>query len=87
MMGGYYGGPGWGGWLAMALVMLAFWALVVFAVAALFRGIGKNSGSDRRPAVRDPLDILGERFAREEIDAEEYLARREVLRGRRDAPD
>ena len=32
MMGWYQDGVGWGGWIVMALVMVAFWALVVFAV-------------------------------------------------------
>ena len=33
-----YDGMGWAGWLVMAVTALAFWALVVFAVVALFRG-------------------------------------------------
>ena len=32
MMGWYHDGMGWGGWLLMTLAMVAFWALVVFAV-------------------------------------------------------
>ena len=33
MMGWYNGGPGWGGWIVMTLVMLAFWALVIVAIS------------------------------------------------------
>lgn len=79
MMGWYQDGMGWGGWIAMSLVMVAFWALVVFAVVVIFRGTSSTSPSDGS-ASRDPMQILGERFARGEIDAEEYHDRAEVLR-------
>jgi len=78
MMNGYYGDMGWGGWLLMALVMVVFWALVVFAIVALFRGNGASSNSETgRPA--DPRRILDERFARGEIQLDEYQARKEAL--------
>ena len=32
VMGSYHDGWGRGGWLVMTLMMLAFWALVIFAV-------------------------------------------------------
>jgi putative membrane protein len=80
MMGWNHDGGGWGGWILMAVLMLAFWALVVFAVIAIFRGTGRARGSEERTAGRDALDILGERFARGEIDAEEYQARARILR-------
>lgn len=78
MMGWYYNGMGWGGWLVMAFSMVAFWALVVFAVVAIFR----PSRDERINHTRgqDPLDILGQRFARGEIDESEYHARLDVLR-------
>ncbi len=78
MMGWYYGGMGWGGWLLMALSMAAFWALVAFAIVAVFRA----SRDDRRPAgrERDSVTILDERFARGEIDEAEYHKRADVLR-------
>ena len=79
-MMGWYGGMGWGGWILMTLVMLAFWALVVFAVVAIFRGVGRSSGPVERTTRRDPLEILQERFARGEIDSDEYEARAKVLR-------
>ena len=78
MMGWYDDGLGWGGWVVMSLSMIAFWALVVFAVVAIFRA-GREDGSSG-PARRDPLEILDERFARGEIDETEYRARAEVLR-------
>jgi putative membrane protein len=73
MMHWYYAGFGWGGWVVMTLSMVAFWALVVYAVVALTRG-------DRQPdAPKDPLRILDERFARGEIDEEEYHRHRDTL--------
>ena len=83
MMGWYNDGVGWGGWIVMTLVMLAFWALVIFGVVAVFRGVGKSSGPAERPTRHDPLEILEERFARGEIDVEEYEARAQVLRDAR----
>lgn len=78
MMNGYYGGMGWGGWLVMAVFMVAFWGLVVYAIVALFRGNTSNPRPDTgRPA--DPRQILDERFARGEIQVDEYQARKEAL--------
>ena len=69
---------GWGGWLLMTLTMVAFWALVVFGIVALFRGTGGMGPRDGRLEL-DARQILDERFARGEIDAEEYRSRRNVL--------
>lgn len=77
MMGWYHDGVGWGGSILMTLAMVAFWALVVFAVLALFRT--QRSG-ESTPDRRDPMQILDERFARGEIDEDEYHARASVLR-------
>lgn len=75
MMGWYDDGVGWGGWVVMMLSMVAFWGLVVFAVLALFR-----TGPAGRSGRRDPMEILDERFARGEIDADDYHARQDALR-------
>jgi putative membrane protein len=81
MMGWYHDGAwGWGGWLVMSLVMVAFWALLIFGLVALFRGTARPGQPDREPG-RDSQQILEERFARGEIDEDEYRARAEVLRG------
>ena len=88
MMGWYGNGVGWAGWVTMTLVMVSFWAVVVFAVLAIFRGSGgsnqsggQSSGQGSGQAgQRSPLEILQERFARGEIDAEELRTRAEILR-------
>lgn len=53
-------------------------ALLIIAVVALARwmGGGTGNGSGR---VRTARDILDERYARGEIDREEYLRRREDM--------
>lgn len=87
MMGGFDGfmGGGWGafGWLWM-LIPLLFWggliALIVWAVVRVFPGQRDSanfSGTREKPAE----EILRERFARGEIDAEEYERSLAVLRG------
>ena len=77
MMGWYNDGAGWGGWLVMTVVMIAFWAMVIVAVVVLFRGT--RSSRESSPG-HDPQDILDQRFARGEIDEDEYHARSAVLR-------
>lgn len=79
MMDWYGGGIGWGGWLMMVFAMVAFWAVVAFVVVALFRNMGRSSEGHAR-GERDAMKILDERFARGEIDQEEFQARRQALR-------
>lgn len=71
-------GMGWGGWLLMSLTTVSFWALVVFGIVALFRGT-RESGTPGPSRESDAQYILDERFARGEIDAEEYQRRMQVL--------
>ncbi|GGL58663.1 hypothetical protein GCM10014719_70080 [Planomonospora parontospora subsp. antibiotica] len=72
-------GGSWGGWIVMALAMVAFWALVIFGIIAVFRGT-RDDPSARTPDDHCPWKILDERFARGEIDADEYRARQDALR-------
>ena len=58
-------------WLAVPM-MIAFWALVVWAVVTLVRSNGT------RP--RGAEEVLGERFARGELDEAEYRRRRDIVR-------
>jgi putative membrane protein len=64
----------------MALVMLVFWTIVVAAIIALVRA--SHSGGPQHDAGRtgDAEHILAERFARGEIDADDYKQRRDLLR-------
>lgn len=71
-------GMGWGGWLLMSLTTVGFWALVVFGIVALFRGT-RDAGTRDRSPERGAHQLLDERFARGEIDVEEYRARQGAL--------
>jgi putative membrane protein len=81
MMYGSYGN-GWGGsWLVMALMFLVFWGVVVSLVIYLLRGGQvRNDAGQIRPAHHDAERILTERFARGELDEEEFTKRRAALR-------
>jgi putative membrane protein len=76
-------GMGVAGWIAMTLMMVAFWGLVVFAIIAIFRGFGVGGQTPVARHDRDPQEILDERFARGEIDVDEYRARQDALRAAR----
>ena len=83
---GYGGwGWGWGGWILTAMVMTLFFALVITAIVALVRYLGGPghhhgpTGHGLQPGRR-PEDILAERFARGEVDDEEYRRRDALLR-------
>lgn len=78
---GWNGGVGWVGWLLMSLGMIAFWSLVVVATIALLPGVRDDEAERRRrPEPEDALRVLDERLARGQLDAQDYRARRELLR-------
>ena len=64
MMDWYQNGMSGGGWLAMSLLMVAFWGLVVLAVLMIFRGTSGGSPEAGSGPVRDPMRTLDERYAR-----------------------
>ena len=77
----WHDGWGWGAgdfWL-MVLFMALFWgALIGVGVWA----VRQFRPREQRPgAGSDAMRILEERFARGEIDADEFQRRREILRG------
>jgi putative membrane protein len=71
----WYWRSGWD-WLWMTAMMLGFWALVAWLVVTLVRG-----GADPARSTSAPERILAERFARGEIDQDEYQQRLEALHG------
>jgi putative membrane protein len=77
---------GWGGWGFGSIVgpffMILVLAAVIAAVVLLVRwasGPQWTGSSYQEPSGRRSLDILKERFARGEIDKEEFEDRRRVL--------
>ena len=73
---------GWYGWFFGPIMMILFIAVIVLVVVLLVRwlgGIGHGRAPDASPG-KTPLDILKERFARGEIDKEEFEERRRLLK-------
>ena len=68
-----WGDWGWGHMIFGSLMMVLFWGGIIVAVVLLFRWLG--GGSTGKTA----LDILKERFARGEIDKEEFEERKRLL--------
>lgn len=80
--GGYYMPHMWegghGGFMG-PLMMILFLALVVVVVVLVVRWLGGAHGA--APPAKAPLDILHERFARGEVDKDDYEERRRLLGG------
>ena len=73
----WWNGDDWNGWawLAMSLSMIVFWGMLIVGVVLVVR----HSRAEA-PRREDPEDNLRQRFARGEIDAEEYQRRQDLLR-------
>lgn len=80
------GGWGWGGWILMTLVMVVFWGLVITAVVLTIRYLAGEGGHHDRVGGRSAQtggraeDVLAERYARGEIDDDEYRRRVTLIR-------
>lgn len=69
----------WGAWgIGMMLFMFLFWALVIVGIVLGIRWLVQQA----RPAASDSaLEILRQRYARGEINREEFEAKRKDLQG------
>lgn len=75
-----HGMNGWG-WFAMSLGTVLFWTLLVVAGVLIVRTLNRSAEAPHPPAGRPvPDEVLAERFARGEIDEDEYRRRAAVLR-------
>jgi putative membrane protein len=80
----HYGYDRWDGghpWVWMLLMMLALVAALTIAAYVLIRS-ARQQPQPPPPPPDEAARILDERFARGEIDAEEYATRRDLLRAR-----
>lgn len=82
MMWWNHGAWGAGDWVAMSFMMIAFWGLLAALVVWLVRS--NRTGRDSTAGVGTSVtlradEVLAERYARGEIDAEEFGRRRAVL--------
>ncbi|MEV5379345.1 SHOCT domain-containing protein [Streptomyces nondiastaticus] len=85
MMFWYDHGGGWG-LFAMTVSMVLFWALIITVAVLLFRTLARPPQSSQHtgwhpgPPPGHAEHILAERYARGEIDEEEYARRLATLR-------
>ena len=68
-----------GGGFGMGLGMWVFWILLIVIVVALVKVAGSGSGSPPAGSDKSPMEILKARYARGEIDEEEFNRRRREL--------
>ncbi|MFH1624137.1 MAG: SHOCT domain-containing protein [Pseudomonadota bacterium] len=88
MMGGGYGygmGPGMMGWGTMGwfgpIVMVIFWVAIIVAIVLLIRWllVSSRAPSHGQKSENSALDILKRRYARGEINKEEFEERKRDL--------
>ena len=80
-MMGYYGGMA-GLWMWL---LILFWLLALAGLGFVIYVLVRRQTVDA-DGSRDPLRVLGARYARGEIDREQYLKVREDLEGRERQP-
>jgi len=68
---------GWGGALVMLLMMLVFWGGLIWLI---IYGVRRFSPEGREVAAPTAIEQLEGRFARGEIDRDDFEERRRVLR-------
>ena len=83
---------GWG-YAVMTVGMLAFWGLTIAGIVLLLRYLAHAEGTrterqDAPPRAAGPTaeEVLAERFARGDIDEEEYHRRLQTLRSTNGRP-
>jgi len=79
----WWDGGGWsaGGWLLMCLMMVVFWGGLIALVAWLVQSVRNDANPGLPPGspTGKADQVLAERFARGEIDENEFQLRRDVL--------
>lgn len=75
-MSGY---GGWGGMGFGVIGMSLFWILLIVAIVALINGRWPSGPAEDRRPDKTALDILKERYARGEIDTEEFEQKKLTL--------
>jgi putative membrane protein len=68
--------PMWGWGIGMMAMMLVFWAVVIFAGVA---GIRWFVGQSKLPPTDSALEILRQRYARGDIDKDEFDSKKREL--------
>ena len=90
MMYGYGSGIGGWGYALMAIGMVLFWGALIYGIVALARYARRDGPRGYEPAgpsAPEPERLLAERFARGEIDEDDYRQRLTSLRAARPGRD
>ena len=78
----HMGAWGWGGMILGPIMMIVFIAVAAVVVVLVVRWLGApggHGGALHSPPGKTALDILKERFAKGEIDKEEFEERKRLL--------
>jgi putative membrane protein len=78
MMYYYPGMHGWA-WALMIIGNVIFWGLLIIAAIALIRYTKRGQVDSASHTASTPQQILAQRFARGDIDEDEYKIRLQVL--------
>jgi putative membrane protein len=76
-----YSDWGWGHMMFGGATMLVFWGGIILLIVLLVRGLGgfRPAREVAGPSHPTALEVLQERYARGEIDKQEYEERRKTL--------
>lgn len=83
MMYGYSGYGDWGhgslmGWFGGGFMMIVFWAVAIALIVWVVREVG-GKGTHASHTSSQALNILKERYAKGEIDKEEFESKKKDL--------
>ncbi|OHB15248.1 MAG: electron transporter RnfE [Candidatus Zambryskibacteria bacterium RIFOXYC1_FULL_39_10] len=67
----------YGGWFGGGIMMVVFWVLLVVFIVWIVREVGGKNSSPRSNS--SALEILKERYAKGEIDKEEFESKKKDL--------
>jgi putative membrane protein len=72
---------GWGHMIFGSALMVLFWGGIILVIVLVVRWLGTGAGGQHAvpPPGKTALDILKERFARGEIDKDEFEERKRLL--------
>lgn len=79
-MMGYYGNGGWLGFGFGWVFMIFWWALIIFGIVALIRLVTRHRRNWMN-SEKSALDILKERYAKGEINKEEFEKMKKDIQG------
>ena len=73
-------GLGWGWGMGFGMIsMVLLWVLIILGIVVLAKWVGGSSASSGTPASKTALDILNERYARGDIEKQEFEEKKRDL--------